>query len=171
MYYFVLAVFLCGFAVIYRIVRSPFGQVLKSIRENEPRAISLGYSTNQFKLIAFILSAGLSGLAGGTKAIVFQVASLADVYFMTSADALLMTLIGGVGTLLGPIVGAVVVVTMQKELAMLGSWVVVVQGAAFVLCVLFLRKGIVGTLEERLAARAERARNAGAATKAQRMTP
>ncbi|MFN8925117.1 MAG: ABC transporter permease, partial [Rhodospirillales bacterium] len=171
MYYFVLAVFLCGFAVIYRIVRSPFGQVLKSIRENEPRAISLGYSTNRFKLIAFILSAGLSGLAGGTKAIVFQVASLADVYFMTSADALLMTLIGGVGTLLGPIVGAVVVVTMQKELAMLGSWVVVVQGAAFVLCVLFLRKGIVGTLEERLAARAERARNAGSAAKGQRVTP
>lgn len=171
MYYFVLAVFLCGFAVIYRIVRSPFGQVLKSIRENEPRAISLGYSTNRFKLIAFILSAGLSGLAGGTKAIVFQVASLADVYFMTSADALLMTLIGGVGTLLGPIVGAVVVVTMQKELAMLGSWVVVVQGAAFVLCVLFLRKGIVGTLEERLAARAERVRNAGSAAKGQRVTP
>jgi branched-chain amino acid transport system permease protein len=170
MYYFVLAVFLCGFAAIYRIVRSPFGQVLKSIRENEPRAISLGYSTDRFKLIAFTLSAGLSGLAGGTKAIVFQVASLADVYFTTSADALLMTLIGGVGTLLGPIVGAIVVVTMQKELATLGSWVIVVQGAAFVLCVLFLRKGIVGTLEEHLAARAERGRHAAAPTRPRRVT-
>ena len=158
MYYFVLAVFLGGFALIYRIVRSPFGQVLKSIRENEPRAISLGYSTDRFKLIAFTLSAGLAGLAGGTKAIVFQIASLADVYFMTSADALLMTLIGGVGTLLGPVVGAVIVVTMQKEFATLGSWVIVVQGAAFVLCVLFLRKGVVGTLESWLSAREERRR-------------
>lgn len=153
MYFFVLAIFLGGFALIYRIVRSPFGQVLKSVRENEPRAVSLGYSTDRFKLIAFTLSAGLSGLAGGTKAIVFQIASLADLYFMMSADALLMTLIGGVGTLLGPVVGAVIVVTMQKELATLGSWVVVVQGAAFVLCVLFLRKGVVGTLEEFLANR------------------
>ncbi|MEO3388795.1 branched-chain amino acid ABC transporter permease [Mesorhizobium sp. CAU 1741] len=158
MYFFVLAIFLFGFGAIYRIVRSPFGQVLKSIRENEPRAISLGYSTDRFKLIAFTLSAMLAGLAGGTKAIVFQIASLADLYFMTSADALLMTLIGGVGTLLGPIVGAIIVVTIQTELATLGSWVVVVQGAAFVLCVLFLRKGVVGTLEDWLAARAERER-------------
>jgi branched-chain amino acid transport system permease protein len=158
MYYFVLAVFLIGFAAIWRIVRSPFGQVLKSIRENEPRAISLGYSTDRFKLLAFTLSAMLAGLAGGTKAIVFQIASLADLYFMTSADALLMTLIGGVGTLLGPVVGAVIVVTMQKEFATLGSWVIVVQGSAFVLCVLFLRKGVVGTLEDWLAARAERKR-------------
>ncbi|WP_354670562.1 branched-chain amino acid ABC transporter permease [Aquibium sp. ELW1220] len=158
MYYFVLTVFLIGFAAIYRIVRSPFGQVLKSIRENEPRAVSLGYSTDRFKLIAFTLSAMLAGLAGGTKAIVFQIASLADLYFMTSADALLMTLIGGVGTLLGPVVGAVIVVTMQKEFATLGSWVIVVQGSAFVLCVLFLRKGVVGTLEDWLAARAERRR-------------
>ncbi|MDN2568337.1 branched-chain amino acid ABC transporter permease [Aquibium sp. A9E412] len=158
MYFFVLAIFLAGFAAIYRIVRSPFGQVLKSIRENEPRTTSLGYSTDRFKLLAFTLSAGLAGLAGGTKAIVFQIASLTDLYFMTSADALLMTLIGGVGTLLGPVVGAVVVVTMQKELATLGSWVIVVQGAAFVLFVLFLRKGIVGTLEDALARRAERRR-------------
>ncbi|GAB5505857.1 MAG: hypothetical protein Rhirs2KO_10200 [Rhizobiaceae bacterium] len=158
MYFFVLAIFLAGFAAIYRIVRSPFGQVLKSVRENEPRSISLGYSTDRFKLIAFTLSAALAGLAGGTKAIVFQIASLADLYFMTSADALLMTLIGGVGTLLGPVVGAIVVVTMQKELATLGSWVIVVQGSAFVLCVLFLRKGIVGTLEDFLSRREERKR-------------
>jgi branched-chain amino acid transport system permease protein len=158
MYYFVLAIFLAGFAAIYRIVHSPFGQVLKSIRENEPRAISLGYATDRYKLIAFTLSALLAGVAGATKAIVFQIASLADLYFMTSADALLMTLIGGVGTLLGPIVGAAVVVTMQKEFATLGSWVIVVQGLAFTVCVLFLRKGIVGTLEEFLAGRAERKR-------------
>ncbi|TKT75722.1 branched-chain amino acid ABC transporter permease [Aquamicrobium sp. LC103] len=158
MYFFVLAVFLIGFGVIYRIVHSPFGQVLKSIRENEPRAISLGYSTDRFKLIAFTLSAMLAGLAGGTKAIVFQIASLADLYFQTSADALLMTLIGGVGTLLGPIVGAIIVVTIQTELATLGSWVIVVQGAAFVVCVLFLRKGVVGTLEDWLSARVERKR-------------
>ena len=161
MYFFVLAIFLAGFAAIYRIVHSPFGQVLKSIRENEDRSISLGYSTDRFKLIAFTLSAMLAGLAGGTKAIVFQIASLADLFFMTSADALLMTLIGGVGTLLGPIVGAAIVVTMQKELASLGAWVIVVQGAAFVLCVLFLRKGVVGTLEDYLARRAERAQQAG----------
>ncbi|MDB5556652.1 MAG: branched-chain amino acid transporter permease [Rhizobium sp.] len=158
MYYFVLAIFLAGFAAIYRIVHSPFGQVLKSIRENEPRAISLGYPTDRYKLIAFTLSAMLAGVAGATKAIVFQIASLADLYFMTSADALLMTLIGGVGTLLGPIVGAAVVVTMQKEFATLGSWVIVVQGLAFTLCVLFLRKGIVGTFEDFLAGRAERKR-------------
>lgn len=158
MYYLVLAIFLGGFALIYRIVRSPYGQVLKSIRENEQRSISLGYSTDRFKLIAFTLSAMLAGLAGGTKAFVFQIASLSDLFFMTSADALLMTLIGGVGTLLGPVVGAVIVVTMQKELATLGAWVIVVQGAAFVLCVLFLRKGVVGTLEDYLARREERRR-------------
>nr|WP_165915863.1 branched-chain amino acid ABC transporter permease [Aminobacter aminovorans] len=156
MYYVTLAVFLSGFAFVYRIIHSPFGQTLKSIRENEPRAISLGYSTDRFKLIAFTLSAMLSGVAGGLKAIIFQLASLADVFFMTSADVLLMTLIGGVGTLLGPVVGAAVLVTLQRELATLGAWVVVVQGIIFVLCVLFLRKGIIGTLEEFLANRAER---------------
>ncbi|RDI53808.1 ABC transporter permease [Microvirga subterranea] len=164
MYYFVLAVFLIGFAAIYRIGRSPFGQILKSIRENELRAISLGYSTDRFKLLAFTLSAMFAGLAGATKAIVFQIASLADLYFTTSADALLMTLIGGVGTLLGPIVGAIVVVAMQKEFATLGAWVVVVQGAAFVLCVLFLRKGVVGTFEDWLATRSESKRNAAGYT-------
>ncbi|MCC6303902.1 MAG: branched-chain amino acid ABC transporter permease [Rhodobacteraceae bacterium] len=156
MYFFVLAVFLACFAFLARIVRSPFGQVLKAVRENERRAISLGYPTDRFKLIAFTLSATFAGVAGGLKAIVFQIASLADLHFMTSADALLMTLIGGVGTLLGPLVGAAVVVTMQREFAGLGAWVVVIQGAAFVLCVLFLRKGVIGTLEDWLARRAER---------------
>ncbi|WP_378952652.1 branched-chain amino acid ABC transporter permease [Mesorhizobium sp. ANAO-SY3R2] len=156
MYYVMLAVFLAGFAFVYRIIHSPFGQTLKSIRENEPRAISLGYSTDRFKLIAFTLSAMLSGLAGGMKAIIFQLASLADVFFMTSADVLLMTLIGGVGTLLGPVVGAAVLVTLQRELATFGAWVVVIQGIIFVLCVLFLRKGVIGTLEEFLTNRAER---------------
>ena len=160
MYFFVLLVFLGGFAFIYRIIRSPFGQVLKSIRENEPRAISLGYSTDRFKLIAFTLSAMLAGVAGGTKAIVFQIASLADVYFSTSADVLLMTLVGGVGTLLGPLVGAIVVATMQRELAFLGGWVVVIQGVIFILFVLFLRKGVVGALEDFLARRAVRRRDA-----------
>lgn len=159
MYFVVLVVFLAAFAFITRMVRSPFGQVLKSVRENEPRSISLGYSTDRYKLLAFTLSAMLAGLAGGMKAIVFQIASLADLNFMTSADVLLMTLIGGVGTLLGPIVGAVLVVTMQRELAPLGAWVVVVQGGAFVLCVLFLRKGVIGAFEDFLARRANRARD------------
>ncbi|WP_246137992.1 branched-chain amino acid ABC transporter permease [Maritimibacter fusiformis] len=161
MYYFVLAVFLIGFGFIYRLLRSPFGQVLKAIRENEQRAISLGYSTSQFKLVAFTLSAMLAGLAGGTKALVFQIASLADLHFMTSADALLMTLIGGVGTLLGPIVGAVIVVTLQREFAGYGAWVIVIQGAAFVFFVLFLRKGVIGSLEDWLGRRADRKREAG----------
>ncbi|MGO4835680.1 branched-chain amino acid ABC transporter permease, partial [Rhizobiaceae sp. 2RAB30] len=119
-----------------------------------------GYSTNNFKLIAFTLSAMLSGVAGSMKAIVFQIASLADVHFWASTDVLLMSLIGGVGTLLGPVVGAAVLVTLQTKLATLGSWVVVVQGAIFVLCVLFLRKGVVGSLEEVLAARSTRNRKA-----------
>ena len=156
MYYVMLAVFLAAFAFLYRVLHSPFGQTLKSIRENEARSISLGYSTDNYKLIAFTLSAALSGLAGSMKAIIFQIASLADVYFITSADALLMTLIGGVGTLLGPVVGAAVVVTLQTKLATFGAWVVVMQGAIFVLCVLFLRKGIVGTLEEFLSNRITR---------------
>ncbi len=164
MYYVTLAVFLAAFAFIYRVINSPFGQTLKSIRENEPRSISLGYSTNRFKLVAFTLSAALAGLAGGMKAIVFQIASLADVYFMTSADVLLMTLIGGVGTLLGPIVGAAIVVTLQTKLATFGAWVVVIQGGIFVLCVLFLRKGVVGTLEQFMFNRAHRRAEGGPAT-------
>ncbi|MBI1773980.1 MAG: branched-chain amino acid ABC transporter permease [Proteobacteria bacterium] len=148
LYAFVLAVFLGGFAFVHRAIHSPFGQVLMSIRENEPRTISLGYETDRFKLLAFTLSAGLSGLAGGVKAIVFQLASLVDVFFTTSADVLLMVLIGGVGTVLGPVVGAVIVITLQNQLAQFGAWVVVIQGIIFVLCVLALRKGVIGTLED-----------------------
>ncbi len=155
MYFVVLTVFLAAFALLYRIVHSPFGQVLKSIRENEARAISLGYSTSRFKLIAFTLSATFAGLAGGMKALVFQIASPADVHFLISTDALLMTLIGGAGTLLGPIVGAAVLVGLQTKLAIYGSWVVVMQGVIFILCVLFLRKGLVGTLQEYLANRSD----------------
>lgn len=158
LYFFVLAIFLLGFAIVFRVVRSPFGQVLKSIRENEGRSISLGYTTDNYKLAAFALSAALAGLAGGTKAIVFQIASLSDLHFMTSADVLLMTLIGGVGTLLGPLVGAIVVITIQTKLATFGAWVTIIQGLAFVFCVLFLRKGVVGTIEDAIARRAHRRR-------------
>ncbi|WP_112320623.1 ABC transporter permease [Oceanibium sediminis] len=160
MYFFVLTVFLLCFAFIYRLLRSPFGQVLRAIRDNNQRTVSLGYSADRFKLVAFTISAMLAGVAGGMKAIVFQIASLTDVHFMTSADALLMTLIGGVGTILGPVVGAAIVVTLQREFAEFGAWVIVVQGAAFVLCVLFLRQGVVGTAESWLGRRAERRREA-----------
>jgi len=146
MYYFVAAVFLLAFAIIFRIIHSPFGQVLKAVRENEPRAVSLGYKTDQYKVIAFVLSAGLAGLAGGTKAIVFQLASLTDVHWGTSGEVILMTLIGGIGTIFGPIVGAVFFVTLENYLAQLGSWVQVVQGVIFVICVIAFRRGIIGEL-------------------------
>jgi len=146
MYYFVAAVFLVAFAVIFRVIHSPFGQVLKAVRENEPRAISLGYKTDQYKVIAFMLSAGLAGLAGGTKAIVFQLASLTDVHWGMSGEVILMTLIGGIGTIFGPVVGAVFFVTLENYLAQLGSWVQVVQGVIFVICVIAFRRGIVGEL-------------------------
>lgn len=146
MYAFVLFIFIAGFALIYRIVNSPFGQVLKAIRENEPRAISLGYDADRFKHRAFVLSATLSGLAGGTKAILFQLASLTDVHWSMSGEVVLMTLVGGMGTIFGPVVGAAVVVTMQNYLAELGAWVTVVQGAIFVVCVLLFRRGIVGEI-------------------------
>jgi len=146
MYGFVLAIFLIGFGLVYRIVNSPFGQVLQAIRENEPRAISLGYDADRFKLRAFILSAALSGAAGGTKAILFQLASLTDVHWGMSGEVVLMTLVGGLGTLFGPVVGAAVVVTMQNYLADIGSWVMVVQGVIFVVCVLLFRRGIVGEI-------------------------
>ena len=146
MYYFVAAVFLVAFAVIFRIIHSPFGQVLKAVRENEPRAISLGYKTDHYKVIAFVLSAGLAGLAGGTKAIVFQLASLTDVHWGMSGEVILMTLIGGIGTIFGPVVGAVFFVTLENYLAQLGSWVQVVQGVIFVICVIAFRRGIVGEL-------------------------
>jgi branched-chain amino acid transport system permease protein len=147
MYYFVLAIFLIGFAVIHRTIHSPFGQVLKAIRENEPRAISLGYKTDHYKLVAFVLSATLAGLAGGTKSLVFQLASLTDVDWTMSGQVVLMTLLGGLGTVLGPVVGAFVVVTMENYLAQFGSWVTIIQGVIFVLCVLTFRRGIVGEIQ------------------------
>ena len=131
---------------MWRIVHSPFGQVLKAIRENEQRALSLGYDTDRFKLIAFILSGTVAGMAGGTKALVFQLASLTDVHWTMSGEVVLMTLVGGLGTLFGPVVGAAVIVTMQNYLAQLGSWVTVVQGLVFVVCVMLFRKGLVGEI-------------------------
>jgi branched-chain amino acid transport system permease protein len=146
LYFVVLAIFLGGFLLIYRTIHSPFGQVLKGIRENEPRAISLGYKADQYKLIAFVLSATLSGLAGGTKAIVFQLASLTDVHWTMSGEVVLMTLLGGLGTVFGPVAGAFVVIALENYLAQLGAWVTVVQGAIFVVCVLTFRRGLVGEL-------------------------
>jgi branched-chain amino acid transport system permease protein len=146
MYYFVLAVFLIGFAIIQRTINSPFGQVIKAIRENEPRAISLGYRAERYKLLAFVLSAALAGLAGSMKALVLQFASLTDVDWTTSGAVVLMTLVGGVGTPLGPVVGAFIIVTMENYLAQMGSWVTIIEGAIFVVCVLTFRRGIVGVL-------------------------
>ncbi len=146
LYYMVLAIFLFGFLVIYRTIHSPFGQVLKAIRENEPRAISLGYRANQYKLLAFVLSAALAGLAGSTKVMVFQLASLTDVAWQMSGEVVLMTLVGGMGTILGPVVGAAVIVTMQNYLAGLGEWVLVIQGVIFVAAVSLFRRGIVGEI-------------------------
>ena len=146
LYFVVLAIFLGGFLLIYRTIHSPFGQVLKAIRENEPRALSLGYGADQYKLIAFVISAALSGLAGSTKAIVFQLASLTDVHWTMSGEVVLMTLLGGLGTVFGPVVGAVIVIALETYLAQLGAWVTVVQGSIFVLCVLAFRRGIVGEL-------------------------
>jgi branched-chain amino acid transport system permease protein len=150
MYYFVLAIFLLGFFIIYRTIHSPFGQVMKAIRENEPRAVSLGYKTDQYKLVAFILSAALAGLAGGTKSLVFQLASLTDVTWQMSGEVVLMTLLGGLGTVLGPVVGAFIVVAMENYLAQYGSWVTIIQGVIFVLCVLTFRRGIVGEIQHLL---------------------
>jgi branched-chain amino acid transport system permease protein len=146
MYGFVLVIFLGGFLLIYRVVHSPFGQVLKAIRENESRAISLGYDVDRYKLLAFVLSAALAGLAGATKAIVFQLASLTDVHWTMSGEVVLMTLLGGLGTVFGPVIGAAVIITMQNYLAQLGAWVTVVQGVIFVICVLAFRRGIVGEI-------------------------
>ena len=146
MYALVFAVFIGGFLVIYRAVNSPFGQVLKAIRENEPRALSLGYDVNRYKLIAFVLSATLAGLAGATKDLVFELASLTDVRWEMSGEVVLMTLLGGLGTLFGPVVGALVILAVENYLAKLGSWVTVAQGVIFVACVLVFRRGIVGEL-------------------------
>jgi branched-chain amino acid transport system permease protein len=146
MYVFVAVVFLAGFLLIYRIIHSPFGEVLKAIRENEPRAISLGYKTDRYKLVAFALSATLAGLAGATKAIALGLASLSDVYWGMSGEVVLMTLIGGIGTIFGPVVGAAVIVAMQTQLVGFGQWVTIIQGVIFVACVLLFRRGIVGEL-------------------------
>jgi branched-chain amino acid transport system permease protein len=150
MYTFVLVVVLAGFLLIYRIINSPFGEVLKAIRENEPRAISLGYKTERYKLVAFVLSATLAGLAGSMKSLVFQLASLTDVHWTMSGDVVLMTLLGGLGTIFGPVVGAFLVIAMQNYLAPFGQWVLVIQGAIFVSCVLAFRRGIVGELASRM---------------------
>ena len=146
LYFVVLAIFLVGFLAIFRAIHSPFGQVLKAIRENEPRAISLGYRAEQYKLLAFVLSATFAGLAGATKALVFQLASLTDVHWTMSGEVVLMTLLGGLGTVFGPVVGAFIVVTLENYLAQLGAWVTVVQGVIFVVCVLTFRRGVVGEL-------------------------
>ncbi|MGA0569971.1 branched-chain amino acid ABC transporter permease [Variovorax sp. VNK109] len=147
LYYVVFAVFMVGFVFIWRVVESPFGQALNAIRENEPRAISLGYDVARYKLGAFVISAALAGAAGATKSIVFQLASLTDVHWSMSGEIILMTLLGGVGTLLGPVVGAFLVVTLQNELATrVGPWVQVILGVIFMVCVFSFRQGIVGSL-------------------------
>lgn len=146
LYYVVLAVFLFGFLLIYRTINSPFGEVLKSIRENEQRAISLGYKTDQYKLLAFILSGTLAGLAGATKVFVAQNASLTDVHWTMSGEVVLMTLVGGLGTVFGPVVGAFVIIAMQQYLAGFGQWVTVIQGVIFVICVLTFRRGVIGEI-------------------------
>ena len=150
LYYVVLVGFLAGFLLIFRIINSPFGEVLKSIRENEQRAISLGYKTDQYKLMAFILSGTIAGFAGSLKVFVAQNASLTDVHWTMSGEIVLMTLVGGLGTVFGPVVGAFSMVALESQLTTLGSWVFVVQGTIFVLCVLLFRRGIVGGMAYRL---------------------
>jgi branched-chain amino acid transport system permease protein len=150
MYVFVLAVFLCGMLLIHRIINSPFGEVLKAIRENETRAISLGYKTDRYKLLAFVLSATLAGVAGSTKAILLQIASLTDVNWPMSGEVVLMSLVGGLGTIFGPVVGSFVILAMQYKLSFLGEWVLVLQGVIFVACVLLFRRGIIGVLANKL---------------------
>jgi branched-chain amino acid transport system permease protein len=146
LYYVVLVGFLAAFLLIYRTINSPFGEVLKSIRENEQRAISLGYKTDQYKLLAFILSGTIAGFAGALKVFVAQNASLTDVHWSQSGEIVLMTLVGGLGTVFGPVVGAFVIIAMQQYLAGFGQWVTVIQGVIFVACVLLFRRGLVGEL-------------------------
>ena len=150
MYVFVLTIFLFGFLLIWRVVHSPFGQILKAIRENQDRATSLGYDTDLYKLIAFVISGVLAGMAGSTKALVFQLASLTDVHWTMSGEVVLMTLVGGMGTLFGPVVGAAIIVTMQNYLAQLGAWVTIVQGVIFVICVLAFRRGVIGEIAAKI---------------------
>jgi branched-chain amino acid transport system permease protein len=157
MYYFVVAVFVFGFWLIQRIIRSPFGQVLKAIRENEPRALSLGYEVDRYKLLAFVLSTALAGLAGGTKTLVMGFATLTDVHWATSGEVVLMTLVGGVGTVIGPVIGAAIIIVLQNELAdQVGPWVTVIMGVIFVACVLAFRRGIVGEIAARWPGRADK---------------
>lgn len=146
LYYVVVGVFLLSFLAIYRIINSPYGEVLKAIRENEQRATSLGYKTERYKLLAFVLSATLAGIAGALKVIVAQNASLTDVHWTMSGEVVLMVLLGGLGTIYGPIVGAFAIITMQQYLAGFGQWVVVIQGVIFVVCVLTFRRGLVGEI-------------------------
>ena len=146
MYALVFVIFFACFLLIQRVVHSPFGQVLKAIRENESRAISLGYNVDRYKLVAFVLSATLAGVAGGMKSLVFQLASLTDVHWTMSGEVVLMTLLGGLGTIFGPVVGAAIIITMQNYLAQLGAWVTVVQGVIFVICVLAFRRGVIGEI-------------------------
>ena len=150
MYATVLVIFLACFLLIYRIINSPFGEVLKAIRENEPRAISLGYRTDRYKLLAFVLSATFAGNAGATKALVFQLASLTDVDWPMSGEVILMALVGGLGTLFGPVAGAFFMVTLENYLTTIGQWVFVVQGVIFVVCVLLFRRGLIGELAHAL---------------------
>jgi branched-chain amino acid transport system permease protein len=150
MYATVLVIFLSCFLLIYRIINSPFGEVLKAIRENEARAISLGYRTDRYKLLAFVLSATFAGIAGATKALVFQLASLTDVDWPMSGEVILMTLVGGLGTLFGPVAGAFFMVTLENYLTTIGQWVFVVQGVIFVVCVLLFRRGLIGELAHAL---------------------
>lgn len=150
MYATVLVIFLVCFLLIYRIINSPFGEVLKAIRENEARAISLGYRTDRYKLLAFVLSATFAGIAGATKALVFQLASLTDVDWPMSGEVILMTLVGGLGTLFGPVAGAFFMVTLENYLTTIGQWVFVVQGVIFVVCVLLFRRGFIGELAHAL---------------------
>ena len=154
MYYFVLLIFIAVYVLIRRIVHSPFGQVLKAIRANEPRAISLGYKVDRYKLLAFVLSASIAGLAGSLKALVLGFATLSDVSQANSGEVILMTLLGGSGTFLGPVIGANIVVTLQEYLSVLvGAWVTVILGAIFVICVMVFRRGVVGEIQRFFARR------------------
>jgi len=148
LYYVILVGFLGGFLLIHRTINSPFGEVLKAIRENEQRAISLGYKTDRYKLLAYIISGTLAGFAGSLKVFVAQNASLTDVHWSMSGEIVLMTLVGGLGTLFGPVVGAFVVIGMQQYLADFGQWVTVIQGAIFVICVLTFRRGLIGQIDD-----------------------
>ena len=150
MYGFVAVIFLVCFLLIHRLVHSPFGQILKAIRENEPRATSLGYRTDDYKLIAFVLSCFIAGVAGGTKALVFGIATLTDVHYSTSGEVVLMTLLGGLGTIFGPVVGGAVIKALEQYLAQYGAWVTVAQGTIFVFCVLAFRRGIIGEIAAKL---------------------